>query len=781
MRKKNSQKLVIGVLFLSVFFLGFFQNLNISYAQENEETVNLSNNFILNELSEHNSTGESVDSFDISLPSSEWNVTNIDVEFTDINFTRQSFIIEDTYRGYDEAIKKTDINARSVQLITSRPTRIFGIKVHGRTQSALPLDDVNISIRGYNQSINAPNNTFYWTQKINMSGTVPQWWNQSISTYIDLSPGNYSLVINVVDTQLKPAKYYWSYNDLYPKDPNLYVSYYNVDNGNWSLGYQGSPFLYILDQQVIEDFYPEEFNMTAEINGLSHKIINGTGSGMGNLSLAFTNYTPLTDTLNIPININEPYTFDFNYSYNINLFKEFPTSGSVIINNETSENEWSVMFFVSRTDGNYSVKFIAPDSWNNLLVFKEGSDITTKGNVSIDGQIVTISNNTIPYVGIQWEIRATSPKVDFELDTPITEWNAGSLLQFGLIAPALYGNYTFILYNHVGFLKTENSTEYSQGDPPIFTYPIDAGEISGEWTAYIFWNNKTDAGVETQMFTISSTTLISGGGGGGGGGGSTTVTGLDPLLVLTISIIIIVAIAGSLTSYQMVKRLKRKRDLQMQKLHNKVMDSLNLNYIMISENSSGLNVFEQFFGGIEIDPTLISGFLSAIRSFGIELTGTFQQSQTIKLEFQNSKILMNEFRHFRLILIMGENPSDDFIESINNLSYDIEKEYGELIRDFDGSLTEFTGIGKLIEQHLNVSFLFPLKVISSGETKFTPAESLVFNKAREIMKQNNLGYIFTSFLMDDQIYEPKRIKAIFGLIEKGIFQPIHLEDQNFKN
>ena len=48
------------------------------------------------------------------------------------------------------------------------------------------------------------------------------------------------------------------------------------------------------------------------------------------------------------------------------------------------------------------------------------------------------------------------------------------------------------------------------------------------------------------------------------------------------------------------------------------------------------------------------------------------------------------------------------------------------------------------------------------------------------MKQNNLSYIFTSFLMDDQTYEPKRIKAIFGLIDKGIFQPIRLEDQASK-
>jgi len=226
------------------------------------------------------------------------------------------------------------------------------------------------------------------------------------------------------------------------------------------------------------------------------------------------------------------------------------------------------------------------------------------------------------------------------------------------------------------------------------------------------------------------------------------------------------------------KRYKKKRELQLQKLRNKVIDSLNLNYIMVSENLSGLNVYEQFFVGREIDPSLISGFLAAIRSFGIEITGTFQQSQTIKLEFQKSKILMNEFRNFRLILIMGENPSDDFIESINSLSLDIEKSYGELIRDFDGSLNRFRGINKLVERHLNVSFLYPLKITSSEISNLSAMERSVLNKAKEIMKQNRLDYIFTSFLMDDQTFEPKRIKAIFELINKGIFQPIRLESQN---
>ncbi len=777
MRKKNSQKLVIGVLFLLVFLLGFFQNLNISYAQEQSEEITLPQNFVLTEISEHNGTEEKVDLINIPLPSSNWNVSDIELEFTDMNFSRQNLTVAEwSAGGFPPLVDIKQTQAYAVQINISASTKIYGVQIYGRVYKGNPGDDVKIQIQGYDEPKNAPDGIINYSQPINMSVNQYMWWNQVFSTPIILTEGNYSLVLNVTNTVLNPAIYHWGYNNFNPKHPDLYISQYS---GSWSNGIQDQPLLYKLDQEVIEDFNPEDFNMNAEINEIPRKIFNGTESGTGYLSLSNINFPAMSETLNIPIGINKPYTFDFNYSYNIRLKNNIYTDGSVTLNTN-SKIQWNINFNLNRSDGNYSVEYMAPNSWENFTILKNKIKITGDNNVSIVGNSITIKNDIITSVDDIWLIMADSDNIPIAFSLPKYDFKA--VEQFALDVLTLKtGNYTFVLYE-LGRRVYENRTTYINQGSLSFNYNIPPNALNGGWIAAIYWNNETDAGVKTESFTVSGgVTIISGGGdGGSGGGGSTTVTGLDPLLVLTISIIIIVAIAGSLTSYQTVKRLKRKRDLQMQKLRNKVLDSLNLNYIMISENASGLNVFEQFFGGKEIDPTLISGFLSAIRSFGIELTGTFEQSQTIKLEFQNSKILMNEFRHFRLILLMGENPSDDFIESLDNLAQDVEKTYGDLIRDFDGSLTKFTGIGKLIERHLNVSFLFPLKIISSKATKLTPAEKLVFNKAKQIIKQNNLDYIFTSFLMDDQTYEPKKIKAIFGLIEKGIFQPIRLENQSLK-
>ena len=779
MKKTNQRAIVTGALVLSFILLFLINNMRITYAQNGAETINLSQNFMLEEFSENFGGQENVTSVEIDLGSSRWNVTDVELNFTNIKLEREIKSIEDSEEGqnYDRIYRASPalkVLGLGVEFYLSVPTKLYGVYIYGYKYSA--AEQVDIQIRDYDSVDDKPSSTFLHNQSLNIS-LIPGWYHQNFYSPISLTPGKYYLVLINPSYSVSAANY-WAYTTT-PNNSSLHISEYKND---WSNGIQGTPYLYKLIQKVNRTYNPKDIEMAVEIDGKSYNVSNGDVSGSGNVSISNLNYSPNDETLNIPIKNNESITklkLNFSLSYRIKLENNLFSHGNVTIGEHLANNEWIVAPQLNRTNDNYSVEYETPQNWKDRRVLRNlGSgweDIS--GEVTITNNLIFIPDNTI-IVGSDWRITANSTKIDFTLQVSKTEFNAGEKIQFTLTSPCIVGNYTFILYNSLGFEETKNKTSCDQPlTPPEFSYSLPSDSVSGLWNAIIFWNNESDAGVQSQNFMISgSTTIISGGGGGGGDGGSTIVTGLDPTLILTISILIILVMAGSLTMYQSAKRFKRTRDLKMQKLRNKFIDSLNLNYIMISENISGLNVYEQFFVGREIDPSLISGFLTAIRSFGIEITGTFQQSQTIKLEFQNSKILMNEFRNFRIILIMGENPSDDFIESINNLSYDIEKEYGELIRDFDGSLNEFTGIGKLIERHLNISFLYPLKVSSSKVVDLSPAENSLLNKARVIMKQNNLGYIFTSFLIDDLTFEPKRIKAIFGLIEKGIFEPINVNE-----
>ena len=171
------------------------------------------------------------------------------------------------------------------------------------------------------------------------------------------------------------------------------------------------------------------------------------------------------------------------------------------------------------------------------------------------------------------------------------------------------------------------------------------------------------------------------------------------------------------------------------------MDALNIDYFIVSEKKSGLCLYDQIISGTEMDSTIISGFLQAIHTFGIELMKVEDRSQTIKLEYQNSIILMSEFVNLRLILMMKESPSRFFLYSVEELAYDIYKNYGDIIDNFNGDIKPFKRIEDLLQRHINISFIYPLKLskidelskirIAQHEREFV--DKLEYKEARDIL------------------------------------------------
>jgi predicted Holliday junction resolvase-like endonuclease len=747
----------------------------VSYAQNSNETIKLSQSFMLEEFSENFGTKENVSSIDIDLNSSRWNVTDIELNFTNIVFGKETKKIEDIPDDRESLDNKQ--HALGVQIIIANPTIIYGVNLYLKNNSD-EQTDIYVQINGYDDNTDAPNDTIYGTPALLNISESQNWYRQIFPSPISLSKGNYYLVLNGSNILNDPSRVYNWYNSFEnAKNPDLNISVYTDPLGpdplKWNDGIKASPFLYKLIQKINKSFYPSEMNLIIEVNNEIHDVIDGKNIGTGNLTLPNLNFFPDDNNLHIPIKNNKSSELIFNLSYKIKLKNRLFADGSVTIKEASNNNEWIIKPSLIRTSGNYSIKFESPQSWYNRMVFRDvsGSGSSWENvteNVSIIDNFIFIPNKTIKD-GAIWKITANSAKIDFSLNVPKTEFEPTQELWFSVIAPVIDGNFTFILINALGF-EQDRKTRSVTSTEIIYNYTLSSNPNAGEWIAYIYWNNESDAGIQSQIFTI--TDIFASSNGDDDGLDNIIAVGIDPLLIFMVVLISIIVFVANLIIYQTVKRIKRKRELCMQKLRNKIIDALSLNYIIISNSRSGLNVYEQFFMGKYIDPTLISGFLRAIQSFGIELTGTFQQSQTIKLEFQNSKILINEFRNFRLILIIAENPSEDFMNSIKDLSYDIDEKYGDLIRDFNGgSIIQFSDIRKLIEKHLNIYFFHPLKLVESKEVKLNSVEKSMVNKAKEIMKQNNLDYVFVSFLMYEQKYNPKNIQTIYNLIDKKIFQP----------
>ena len=199
------------------------------------------------------------------------------------------------------------------------------------------------------------------------------------------------------------------------------------------------------------------------------------------------------------------------------------------------------------------------------------------------------------------------------------------------------------------------------------------------------------------------------------------------------------------------------------------------------ERYSFETVYEQIFTDKRLDSSLISGFLQAVRVFGIELTDANVETRSIKLDYQNSKILMSDYKNSRIILIMEENPSQDFLDAISALSYDIEEKFGHLLENFDGDITQFSEIRGLLDQHLPTSLVYPLKVITQTK-KITPDEQIIINRAIKIMKEKNTDHFFVSSLHEKKKgFQVKDAETILNLIQKRIFNPKIAKIPNYPN
>ena len=737
-------------MILLVLLLGLNLPPNNANAQSAEDSLTIPINFSMLEFGERYGTNENVGSIDIEIPSSSWSFTEIQLNFTDIKLDRETKTIEvQQYGFYGHIYRKSPALKRyglGVQINLTEAIIVYGLYMYGY-KSSETTELIDVQLRGYDNLNNKPNSTIYSSFNFNVS-LIPGWYLQNFPDPISLSRGNYFLVLNGSNVRSYSTHYYWAYNDFDPTYPNLHSSEYI---SQWVNGVQNSPYLYKLIQKVNRSYSPEEINMTARLNGGDYQISNSILPGSGNLNISGIDYSPSEAFIKIYIENNLSIDILFNVSYHIKLIKNLNSNGNVKIQ-ENRDNLWTLNPVVVRYFSYYSIKFNYHESWTSIRVNRDGIDITSQILINNLDHFIFIPNNTIR-TGADWLISANSSKTSFTLDVDRTEFLAGQELKFFISEPLLNGNYTFILNDPFhDKIYTSNKTMPSESNS--FTYIIPSSALDGDYLAYIYWFNGTNTGVTTQIFVI------------------TLPFAIDWFLVVSASLVIGLTSAVSASSYVLIRKSKIKNSARKEAIISRCIDILNLNYVLIIEKQSSLNVYDQIFIEKKINTVLLAGFLEAIRTFGIELTGSKDHSQIIKLDYHNSKILMAEFKNFRLILIMKDLPSESFYDSISALSLEIEEKYGSYLESFNGDLEPFKTIEELIKKHLGTAFLSPLKVVETDKTTISANERAIINKAINLMKKNKKKYCFTTQLMQDKGYNSKDIETIFSLIDKKIFQPL---------
>jgi len=743
--KKN----ILIILILDIFVIGLVQCINYSYAQENGESLIVSSDFQMIGFSDDYGLKENLTSVNIDLLSADWTITELDLNFTSIKMNKEIKVIEEEASGF-ETLRGNYYEILGMQLNITEPTILYSVDIFGyKSIKTTTPSPVFVRIEGWDSIEGRSNGLIYSIPIIlNMTEGIPQWNKQTFQFPIYLSSGLYCLVLDGTGISWND-KYYWFINNNNPKS-QLSMCRYDVVLDEWQ-NRTGDVFLHKITQKVNRSYFPSEINMTAEIDSKSYIITDGIELGTGILSIKNLDFYTSGSVINIIIKNNLSISLELSFSYHISLKHLFFSDCSVLLR-ENLENKWTVSPEFIRVYPSYSVKIYYPKSWYNLTVYRNGLDITLDVDLNNTDNYIFISNNKIKDDAI-WMISAYSPNLDFTLNVPKTDFGPLQDLKFSVITPIIQGNITCILIDALGF-EEYRETKKVISQEILFCYNLSANPHEGKYKAYLFWYNNTDAGIKTQEFSVNIPFTI-------------------PFKIILNVILLVGSFLGVIiTSYVLVKRKRKIEHEYRQKICNKYADVQNLHYFIISEKNSGLTVYEQFFTGKYFDSSLISGFLQAVRAFGIEITDANIETRSIKLDYQNSKILMSDYKNSRIILIMEENPSQEFLDSLNALSYDIEEKFGHLFEDFDGDITQFNEIKDLLEVHLHTTLISPLRVRTHTK-KITSDEQIMINRAIKTMREKATDHFFVSSLFEKKKgFQVSDVETILNLIQKRVFQSI---------
>ncbi|MHA1386558.1 MAG: hypothetical protein ACTSR3_22630, partial [Candidatus Helarchaeota archaeon] len=121
-----------------------------------------------------------------------------------------------------------------------------------------------------------------------------------------------------------------------------------------------------------------------------------------------------------------------------------------------------------------------------------------------------------------------------------------------------------------------------------------------------------------------------------------------------------------------------------------------LHYLMIFDRKSGLTVFEHNFTESSLDPDLLSGFLTAIQSFGAEISQ--EETSVTKLAYKNFEIILDEKGKVRGALILNGSPLNKVLKKLNEFISKFELKFREILNNWTGDVGLFGSANELIKK-----------------------------------------------------------------------------------
>lgn len=214
---------------------------------------------------------------------------------------------------------------------------------------------------------------------------------------------------------------------------------------------------------------------------------------------------------------------------------------------------------------------------------------------------------------------------------------------------------------------------------------------------------------------------------------------------------------------------------------NMIEDALNIQHILIIYKNTGVTLFFKTFGQETFDPNLISGFLTAIQSFGSEI----QIKDSIsEMKYKENVLLFGEGDMIRVALVLNSSPSDQLKTNLNLFVAAFEMQNEVKLKKWKGQLNEFRGSGGLIDEYLNTWVILP-HMVSADQSAIKAVKSQIgktlISVGRRLAEESGRGMFFIASLLqacteDERCDISKSTHALIEIRKAKAIVPISIEE-----
>ena len=261
---------------------------------------------------------------------------------------------------------------------------------------------------------------------------------------------------------------------------------------------------------------------------------------------------------------------------------------------------------------------------------------------------------------------------------------------------------------------------------------------------------------------------------------SSGLTFEDLLPYLIIIGVAAVAIASSVAIYRgVVVPKKREKSRVLTEVKTIFDDAINLEHILVLYKGTGTCVYFKSFGSDQIDPELISGFISAISSFGKDLVS---QEELNEISYGDKMLLLSDGEYIRVALVLGKKASMILRRNLMEFIHSFERAYGNDLPNWRGQLNIFRGAGTIVDEILSTSIILPHEItyeFSTAKALKIPQSRDVLKIAKNLMKDSERNFFFIATLLKDATEKTGKDTAeifmgIKELRDKKILMPLEI-------